>query len=212
MSRLTDSRFLRPALNIIIVAGLVLAAWPFGQTVYGKWSQRSLQGEFESEKAAQAHQKKIAQQQAKPKKAVQLALVPKRKIEKWPLTKLSIPSIDLNTYVIQGWDDASLRRGPGHYPYSNLPGEGNCVIAGHRNVYGSPFYRVDELLPGAEVTLESRNGTFTYIVLQTFPTPDTNTLVLSPELGREKPMLTLITCTMPHTSNRVILQAVLKQD
>lgn len=208
MSGFLSSRFTRYVLNIIIVAGLVLAAWPFGQTAYGKWSQRNLKEEFES-------QQKISQptKPQNPKVATKTVAAKKhKKIEKWPLTKLSIPSIELETYVIQGWDDASLRRGPGHYPYSNLPGKGNCVIAGHRNVYGSPFYRVDELLPGAKITLSNRYGKFTYIVLQTFPTSDTNTLVLSPELGREKPMLTLITCTIPHTDNRVILQATLKPE
>jgi LPXTG-site transpeptidase (sortase) family protein len=214
MSRFTDSRFLRPLLNVVIVAGLVLAAWPLGQTVYGNWSQRSLQNEFEQQKAVQPKPKTNAT--TAPKVTVKAENSSKKaktkpKVEKWPLTKLSIPSIELETYVVQGWDDAALRRGPGHYPLSNLPGKGNCVIAGHRNVYGSPFYRLDELLPGAEITLESRLGTYTYTVLQTFPTPDTNTLVLSPELGREKPLLTLITCTLPHTSNRVVLQAVLAE-
>lgn len=232
------SRFIRPLLNVAIAAGLGIAAWPLGQHAYGLWSQKNLERQWQeqnvgalegaavsattpvsnartvtsssaalaapaSASAAIEKNKSASAQKTKPKPA---------KIKKWPLTRLSIPDIDLKTFVVQGWDDASLRRGPGHYPPSALPGSGNCVIAGHRNVYGSPFYRLDELLPGSKITLENRYGTFNYTVLQTFPTPDTNTLVLSQELGRDRPMLTLITCTIPHTSNRVILQAVLDEN
>jgi LPXTG-site transpeptidase (sortase) family protein len=98
---------------------------------------------------------------------------------RWPLTKLTIADIGLETFVVQGMDDAALRRGPGHDVNSSLPGEGNCVIAGHRNVYGSFFYRLDELLPGAPIVLQSSNGKFTYIVEAVFVTPDTNLTILT---------------------------------
>ena len=71
--------------------------------------------------------------------------------QKWPLTKISIPDIDLETYAVQGWDEAALRRGPGHDPASAMPGTGNCVLAGHRNIYGSYFYNVDQIMAGAPI-------------------------------------------------------------
>ena len=41
---------------------------------------------------------------------------------------------------------SSLRRGPGHYPGTPLPGaRGTVAIAGHRTTYGAPFRRLDKL-------------------------------------------------------------------
>ena len=58
-----------------------------------------------------------------------------------------------------------LKKGPGHYPESPLPGqEGNAAIAGHRTTYGAPFNRIDELEPGDEITVQTVQGEFTYVV------------------------------------------------
>ncbi len=130
-------------------------------------------------------------------------------VKPWPLTKLSIPDIGLDTFIVQGWDDSSLRRGPGHLPQSAPAGQGNCIVAGHRNVYGSPFYRLEELMPGQTITLTNRSGTFNYIVNAVFPTPDTNTQILGVPPANEPPRLTLLTCTLPHTNNRIVVQALL---
>ena len=129
--------------------------------------------------------------------------------QKWPLTKLSIADIDLQTYAVQGWDEASLRRGPGHDPNSAMPGEGNCVLAGHRNIYGSYFYSVDQIMPGAPIVLQNRNGKFTYTTGRVFTTTDTDYSIMAQTKPGETPILTLITCTMPHTSNRIVVQALL---
>ena len=41
---------------------------------------------------------------------------------------------------------ADLRKGPGHYPDTPLPGVmGNMAIAGHRTTYGHPFGDLDQL-------------------------------------------------------------------
>ena len=60
---------------------------------------------------------------------------------------------------------ADLKKGPGHYPETPLPGqEGNAAIAGHRTTYGAPFNRVDELEPGDEIIVETVQGKFRYVV------------------------------------------------
>ncbi|MBW3635120.1 MAG: class D sortase [Armatimonadetes bacterium] len=217
-------RFVRPLLNLAIFAGLILAAWPVGQTLYGVWNQRTLAAHFarEGEKGRagerELKQRKTATPQTKvnhspspalpfsPSRAKPAAKPP------WRLTRLSIPDINLETFVVQGMDDASLRRGPGHDPNSSPPGAGNCVVAGHRNVYGSFFYRLDELLPGALITLENRDGRFDYIVNSVFVTPASNLTVLQPPTAGAPPVLTLITCTLPHSNNRIILQANLSSE
>ena len=129
--------------------------------------------------------------------------------QKWPLTKLSIADIDLETYAVQGWDESALRRGPGHDPDSAMPGEGNCVLAGHRNIYGSYFYKADQIMPGAPIVLQNRQGKFTYTTGRVFTTTDTDYSIMAQPAPGTPPILTLITCTMPHTSNRIVVQAVL---
>lgn len=82
------------------------------------------------------------------------------------LSRLEIPAIEVDKVVIRGVAVADLRKGPGHYSQTPLPGNaGNASIAGHRTTYGSPFNRIDELVPGDEITITSVQGEFTYRVM-----------------------------------------------
>ena len=194
-------------LNGAIVFGVLMASLPLAQTLYGHWSQHQLQEQWQEQKASAAKPKpeRVTMAPSISKKAV------RKSPAKWPLTKLSIPDIDLETYAVQGWDEDSLRRGPGHDPQSAPPGEGNCVLAGHRNIYGSYFYQVDRLMPGSPIILENRQGRFVYITARVFTTTDGDYSIRQQPAPGTSPLLTLITCTMPHTSNRIIVQAVLQQ-
>src|SRR5262249_46161246 len=70
--------------------------------------------------------------------------------------------------VVQGTDSDSLRKGPGHYAGTPLPGEpGTVAVAGHRTTYLAPFKTINELHPGDPVVLQMPYGTFTYRVQQT---------------------------------------------
>lgn len=82
------------------------------------------------------------------------------------LAQIQIPSIEVDKVVVNGVAVADLRKGPGHYSQTALPGNaGNASIAGHRTTYGAPFNRIDELQPGDEITVTSIQGEFTYRVL-----------------------------------------------
>jgi sortase A len=82
-----------------------------------------------------------------------------------PIARIRIPAIGLSAIVVNGTDHESLRRGPGRYLGSAMPGEGKLVyIAGHRTTYGAPFSRIDRLRKGDLVTLELPYATFTYSV------------------------------------------------
>lgn len=75
------------------------------------------------------------------------------------LEHLVIPRIGLDKFVVEGTSENDLRRGPGHYLGTALPGQpGNVGIAGHRTTYGAPFFRLDELAPGDPVYLTDRTG------------------------------------------------------
>jgi sortase A len=75
------------------------------------------------------------------------------------------PKLGNQYTVVQGTDDASLQRGPGHYPQTVFPGLGQTVaIAGHRTTYLAPFRRVNELQHGDKIVLTLRYARFTYFV------------------------------------------------
>jgi sortase A len=85
-----------------------------------------------------------------------------------PIARLEIPAIGLDVVVVSGVSVDDLRRGPGHYPDTPLPGEyGNSAIAGHRTTYGQPFHDVDDLEPGDEIVVTTIAGRFVYAVTGT---------------------------------------------
>jgi sortase A len=107
-------------------------------------------------------------QQAKLEDA--LATPPRRVLRRQPLPgdaigRISIPSIGVSEFVVEGTDTGNLRKGPGHYPSTPLPGEhGTAAIAGHRTTYGAPFRRLDDLRQGQPVAVDLPYGRFVYRV------------------------------------------------
>ena len=80
---------------------------------------------------------------------------------------ISFPKLGDQYTVVQGTDDASLQRGPGHYPQTAFPGLGQTMaIAGHRTTYLAPFRRLNELQHGDRIILTLRYARFTYLVQQ----------------------------------------------
>ena len=80
---------------------------------------------------------------------------------------ISFPKLGNQYTVVQGTDDASLQRGPGHYPQTAFPGLGQTMaIAGHRTTYLAPFRRINELRHGDKIILTLRYARFTYLVQQ----------------------------------------------
>jgi sortase A len=81
------------------------------------------------------------------------------------IARIRVPALGLSRIVVEGTDHDSLKRGPGRYLGSAMPGEGELVyIAGHRTTYGAPFSRIDHLLKGDRISLELPYATFDYTV------------------------------------------------
>jgi sortase A len=82
--------------------------------------------------------------------------------------RISIPRIGVGYDVVQGTDETSLQKGPGHYPATAFPGLGQTVaVAGHRTTYLAPFRHLDALKPGDRIILKMPYGLFTYAVQYT---------------------------------------------
>lgn len=104
--------------------------------------------------------------------------------------RLEIPAIGVSQAVIEGTDDARLRRGPGHYPETSLPGLGAVTaIAGHRTTWGAPFRRLDDLRVGDPITARMPYGVSTYEVVGLRVVDDRDFSILE-EVGRDRLVLT----------------------
>ena len=79
------------------------------------------------------------------------------------VARLRIPALGVSEIVVNCTDADTLKRGPGRYLGSAMPGEDELVyIAGHRTTYGAPFSRIDRLRKGDRVYLELPFATFEY--------------------------------------------------
>ena len=102
-----------------------------------------------------------------------------------PVGRIVIGRIGLKMVVVQGTDHETLKKGPGHYLQSGLPGEGALIyIAGHRTTYLAPFAAIDAIKIGDYATLSMPYGTFTYRVFRHYVVPADQLSVLQNH-GRE---------------------------
>lgn len=124
---------------------------------------------------------------------------------------LRIPKIDVEKAVVEGVGVPDLKKGPGHYPTTPMPGQpGNAAIAGHRTTYGAPFYRLDELSAGDRIDVTTRQGEFTYRVRQTLVVKPSQREVLNPT---SENILTLTTCDPRFSAaKRLIVVAALTDE
>ena len=105
---------------------------------------------------------------------------------------IKIPKIGVDRVVVEGVGVPDLKKGPGHYPGTAMPGQiGNTVISGHRTTYGAPFNRLDELEIGDEILVYDRTGPFKYVVTENKVVKPSAVEVLDPSSDAR---LTLTTC------------------
>ena len=125
-----------------------------------------------------------------------------------PIANLQIPKIGVDKIVVSGVSTDDLRRAPGHFPDTAMPGQlGNAAIAGHRTTFGAPFYRIDELDAGDPIIVTTIAGRFTYKVTGTQIVDPGDFEVLAPT---DDAVLTLISCH-PRLSaaKRIVVRATL---
>jgi sortase A len=104
------------------------------------------------------------------------------------IANLYIPRLgtDYHFTIVQGTDDASLERGPGHYVHTALPGQvGNFAVAGHRVGKGEPFLNLDHLRPGDPIVVETKSEWYVYRVKGNVQTGDLNDKAADGVPGRE---------------------------
>jgi len=127
------------------------------------------------------------------------------------VARLVIPKIGVDKIVVEGVGRRDLQKGPGHYPGTPLPGQpGNAAIAGHRTTFGAPFQDVDELVPGDEILVTTRQGSFRYEVFSTEIVLPSQVEVVEDQ-GDDR--LTLTSCHPEYSAReRIIVSARLVDD
>ena len=116
---------------------------------------------------------------------------------------IRIPRIGMEKAVVEGVSVSDLKKGPGHYPKTPMPGQpGNAAIAGHRTTYGAPFNRIDELDPGDPVLVTTRQGRFRYEVTETKVVRPEDAFVLDPTPDNR---LTLTSCHPKYSARQRII-------
>jgi sortase A len=125
------------------------------------------------------------------------------------LALIEIPSINISKIVVEGITPKDLRRGPGHFPKTPLPGEmGNSAIAAHRTSYDAPFGNLNTIALDDVIYITTPKGKFAYTVIDvSVVDPDkTSILANTPQVAT----LTLITCHPRFsTSQRLVVRAEL---
>jgi len=119
--------------------------------------------------------------------------------------------------IVEGVSTDDLKKGPGHYPGSALPGGvGNFVISGHRTTYLAPFNGLGNLVVGDAIVIETRDTYDTYRVTKTevvLPT-QVGVVLPVPDKPHAKPtqaLITLTTCTPKYSaSHRLVVEGVLE--
>jgi sortase A len=173
-------RALRGLSSVLIATGVLLVldavltvVWQEPVTaIYGKVRQGELGGELKTLNRAplSAPERHVLRSlDSDPQRIAFLARSMRRHLrDGQAIGRLRIPHIHANFVVVEGTDAGSLRKGPGHYPETPLPGmPGTVGIAGHRTTYLAPFNKLDKLRRGDAVRIEMPYATVTYHVERT---------------------------------------------
>jgi sortase A len=125
--------------------------------------------------------------------------------------RIEIPSINVDKLIVAGVDGAALKRGPGLFPGSPLPGQfGNVAIAGHRTTYGAPFSRVNEMASGDTIILDTTKGRYTYTVTGSPRIVPATAVEVVATTDNTRGDLTLVSCHPKWSSaQRIIVSATL---
>ncbi len=181
---------LRPLSSLLLLAGMLLLAdavctlvWQepvsaiYGRVQQGRLDQRL--AELEKAKPGGTERRLLSRMHSSRQRLAFSARALDRRAKPGdPLGRILMNRIGLSTVMVAGTDGSSLRRGPGHYPGTPLPGAGGTVgIAGHRTTYGAPFRGLDRLRRGDPIELQMPYGRFTYRVERTRIVPPTATWV-----------------------------------
>lgn len=196
---------LRKLSLLTIVSGVLLGLYPLFTYIYSNYQQDRLQASLLNPVIERATDKSLSEEQSlSSNKTIDNSPSQNEKI----MFKLEIPKLELTTIVVKGTSTTDLKKGPGWYEISALPGKGNTAIAGHRTMHGAWFRHVNKLKEKDQIILFYQNKKFIYEVEKVFPIAKNDWSVIEPT---EQPVLTLTTChPVGSAKQRLVVIAILK--
>jgi sortase A len=130
---------------------------------------------------AERQQNALQQELEDPPPHVEKRIREKRPLPGDAIGEIILPSLGKHYYMVEGTDTDNLRKGPGHYPETPLPGErGTVAVAGHRTTYGAPFRNIDQLKHGNRIIMSMPYGRFLYRVEKTQVVDDSALWITDP--------------------------------
>jgi sortase A len=180
---------------LLIADAIVAVTWQEPVSAFlAQRSQDRLAGELEELAAAEPTPLELRALRDLPDERRRLAYLADRTRERVgpgeAIGRIVLPSLDADFVMVDGVAPDDLRRGPGLYDDTEMPGQGGTVgVAGHRTTYGAPFRDVDDLERGDLVRLEMPYGVFTYEVEETRIVEPTDLSVID-DVGYERVVLT----------------------
>jgi sortase A len=159
--------------TLLVVAGSLTLVWavlvwqwmdPF-TALYTKWKQHQLAAQYDKRAAAFRPPSGVGSTLAAEQRAVaREAFAYRHEVTRGEaIGRIKIPRLGLDMVLVNGTDHETLKKGPGRYLGSYMPGEHELVyIAGHRTTYLAPFAHIDSLRLGDRVTFELPYATFLY--------------------------------------------------
>ena len=165
--------------RILMALGIAAVAYAGGARAYGDAAQRYASWKFVQDGRAPAAAERTAAAVDSPADVHDGDRV----------GRLEIPRLGLSVMVFQGIEESALLAGAGHVPGTPSPGgDGNVVVAAHRDTY---FRKLSGILAGDRIRVVTVRGTFEYVVDSSETVDPDETRVME---SRDRDELTLITC------------------
>jgi sortase A len=155
-------------LGLLILLFVAYQLW--GTGIYEARAQNDLENQFEEELREQSRPTPTTTATTAPVVTTTTLApleAPPVPVEGEAMARIRIPKIGVDKIVVEGTTVEDLRRAPGHYVSTPLPGQvGNAGIAGHRTTYGAPFGELDQLATGDEIFVQTLTGNWRYVLTE----------------------------------------------
>lgn len=174
--------------RLLILAGLVMIGYYYGTSLYTYAMQKNLRQQW-----------RLASKQSRSRQNT--AAPANTSLNNQNIFgRIRIPKLGLDVIVLEGTDQLTLTKGPGHMKGTAWPWQrGNTVISGHRTTFGAPFAGLNKLKKGDLILLSTTKGLFSYRVTGSkVVKPNDMSVVGQKYAGR----LTLTTCDPPGSAVR----------
>lgn len=172
--------------RVLIAVGVAMIGYFYGTGIYTYKIQRDLRSGWE--KALTEQRSELGSQDSS-RSASQ------RILGDDVFGRLLVPKLGIDIIVLEGTDQSTLMRGPGHIKSTAYPEQGlNTAISGHRTTFGAPFSRLNMLEKGDVIKLVTVRGKYEYRMTGRAVVRPTDVSVIGQGF---KDRLTLTTCDPP---------------